>query len=321
MTENWPVAAIRPRQRVVTDNDYGGDPDGLVQLAQLLLSPSVDVPLVVSSHLGAADPFGPAGNSAERGAGKAARIAQLCDRTDVAVVAGSETPMRSPTMPVDSLAARRIVAEAMRDDTELALFVTCGGSLTEVASAWLLEPHIAERLTLVWIGGHEYDGVAEPPPGGGDMEYNTGLDPVAAQVVFNDSELRIWQVPRSTYRMAIASRAELLTRVRRAGELGAHLFTELARIVEWSADRDLDLGEVYVLGDSPLVLLTALWTAFEPGPASSSSVVRPCPRILDSGRYEDRPQARPIRVFTGLDQRLLFEDLYAKLALRAAGEA
>ena len=36
-----------PRIRVITDNDYSGDPDGLVQLAHLLLSPSVDIRAVV----------------------------------------------------------------------------------------------------------------------------------------------------------------------------------------------------------------------------------------------------------------------------------
>ena len=42
---------MSPRLRVITDNDYSGDPDGLVQLAHLLLSPSVDVRAVLGSHL------------------------------------------------------------------------------------------------------------------------------------------------------------------------------------------------------------------------------------------------------------------------------
>jgi putative polyketide hydroxylase len=31
--------------------------------------------------------------------------------------------------------------------------VTCGAGLTTLASAWLIEPRIASRLTLIWIGG------------------------------------------------------------------------------------------------------------------------------------------------------------------------
>jgi purine nucleosidase len=33
-----------------------------------------------------------------------------------------------------------------------------------------------------------------------------------------------------------------------------------------------------------------------------------------SGRYVARPDGRPIRVFTRIDTRLMFEDLFAKLA-------
>lgn len=165
------------------------------------------------------------------------------------------------------------------------MYVTCGAGLTEVASAWLIEPRIAERLTVIWIGGHEHDGLAELPPGGTDMEYNLHIDPVAGQVVFNDSDLRIWQVPRNMYRTVIASRAELLVRMRPHGDLGRYLFDALAEVVQKVVALGMHLGETYVLGDSPLVLLTALVTAFEPGTASSFYVTRPCPRIADTGLY------------------------------------
>lgn len=46
-----------PRLRVVSDNDYSGDPDGLYQLVHLLLSPSIDVRAVIGSHLAPGDPF------------------------------------------------------------------------------------------------------------------------------------------------------------------------------------------------------------------------------------------------------------------------
>lgn len=315
MSTGWDE--VRPRVRVISDNDYGGDPDGLVQLAHLLLSPSVAVPFVVSSHVRDVDPFVPAGGIAASGAVAARRVAELCGRPDVRVLAGSEHALARRDEPIESDAARAIVAEAMRDDVDLPLFVTCGGGLTEIASAWLLEPSIAERLTLVWIGGHEHPGLAEPAPGGADLEYNTHVDLLAAQVVFDDSDLALWQVPRDAYRMAMASRAELLTRLRPAGELGRHLYDGLAGLVEMVSGFGMDYGEVYVLGDNPLVLLTALWTAFEPGPATSPSVTLPCPRLLDSGLYEDRTDGRPLRVFTGIDHRLMFEDLYAKLALHA----
>ncbi len=315
----WGVEHIAPRQRVISDNDYAGDPDGLVQLAHLLLSPSVDVRCVIGSHLGAADPFDLSGRSSASAAAAARTIAEMTGRGDgVPVVAGSEVALADRATPIDSPSARAIITEALRDDTTLPLFVTCGGGLTEIASAWLLEPRIAQRLTLIWIGGGEHEGLAERPPGAQEMEYNTGIDPIAAQVVFNDSDLVIWQVPRTTYRMAIASRAELLTMLRPVGELGRHLFDELGAVAEMVGGLGVDVGETYVLGDSPLVLLTALWTGFEPSPASSPSVTLPCPTITDSGGYAARADGRPLRVFTGIDTRLMLADFYAKLALLAS---
>lgn len=154
-------------------------------------------------------------------------------------------------------------------------------------------------------------------PNGTDMEYNLNIDPVAGQVVFNESDLHIWQVPRDMYRTCIASRAELLMRLRPCGELGRHLFDNLAAIAARHAAVGHHLGETYVLGDSPLVLLTALTTAFEPGPASSLHVTQRCPLISDSGLYEPNPEGRPLRIYTLLDNRTMLEDLYAKLALHA----
>ena len=171
--------------------------------------------------------------------------------------------------------------------------MTCGAGLTALASAWLVEPRIGPRLTLVWIGGSEHPGHAEPPPGEGPLEYNLAIDPVAAQVVFNHSDIAIWQVPRNVYRTVMASRAELLVRMRPCGPLGRHLFDALGSVAGQAARHGIHLGETYILGDSPLVLLTALQSSFHPDPASSTYVSTPCPRILDSGAYEPDPDGRP----------------------------
>jgi purine nucleosidase len=311
----WPSTLISPRVRVISDNDYSGDPDGLVQLAHHLLSPSVEISLVVGSHL-KADGWDSSPDTADRACGEANKIIELCGRSGtVRVAAGSNQSMVNRHTPVTSAAVTEIVREAMRDDTDLPLFVVCGAGLTEIASAWLVEPRIATRLTVIWIGGHEHEGLADPAPGAPDMEYNLNIDPIAGQVVFNDSDLVLWQIPRDAYRSVIASRSELICRMLPNGELGRYLFNALASVVAWATSAGRSLGETYVLGDSPLVLLTALTTAFEPGPASSRYVTMPCPTITDSGLYEKRGDGRALRVYTSLDTRLLLEDLYAKLQL------
>lgn len=315
----WAAANLPPRIRIISDNDYSGDPDGLVQLAHLLLSPTVDVRAVIGSHLRPHDPWDPSPDVADKAAAIARRVAALAGREgQVPIMAGSNVGLSDPRTPIPSAAARAIIAEAMREDTKQPLYVTCGAGLTEIASAWLMEPRIAKRLTLVWIGGPEYPDLAPPPPGADAMEFNLQIDPIAAQVVFNDSDLDVWQVPRNLYRTALVSRAELMLRMRPRGELGAFLFSRLSDVVSVIAKYGFPTPETYILGDSPLVLLTVLQTPFQPEPASSAYVTRPRPHIDAQGQYAAAPDGRPIRVYTRLDTRLLFEDLFAKLAMHGA---
>jgi inosine-uridine nucleoside N-ribohydrolase len=317
----WPVGSIAKRARVIIDNDFGGDPDGLLQLAHHLLSPSVEIRAVIGTHLRRGDVWNTGDDVAEAVAA-ANKIVEMCGQSgQYPVLEGSRDIHEDFSTPLDSPGIRFIIEEAMRDDTDLPLYIACGASLTEIASAYLREPRIAERLTVVWIGGHEHDGLAEVAPGAPDLEYNLHQDVVAGQIVFNQSSLRIWQVPRDSYRSCLYSRAELLVNLAPLGELGAHLASELGRVANWVHEMGASAGECYVLGDSPLVLLTALQTAFEPDTASSSWTTIPCPTIGSDGLYTANPSGRPLRVYGLLDNRLMFEDMLAKFKLHAAGLA
>lgn len=308
-----------PRYRVISDNDYAGDPDGLFQLAHLLLSPSVEVRAVIGSHLALADPFVPTGDSAAPAVEAASEVLDLLGLADaIPVCRGSELPLADRTEPRRSAAAEAIVGEALRTDTDLPLFVVVGGGLTDLASAHLLEPAIADRLTAVWIGGPEYpESRVQPPPNALPIEYNLNIDLLAAQVLF-ESAVPLWQVPRNAYRECLASMSELLLRVRPHGQLGAHLYGALTELMQRISHAGLNMGETYILGDSPLVLLTALQTGFEADPASSAYVELPRPMITDDGQYAPNPAGHPVRVYAGLDVRTMLEDLYAKLELAAA---
>jgi hypothetical protein len=157
--------------------------------------------------------------------------------------------------------------------------------------------------------------VAIPPPGGMQPEYNLGIDITAARVIFNHSSIPLWQVPRDAYRQALVSYAELVSRIGRSGALGTFL---VGKIEDAMKRANRSLGEAYVLGDNPLVLLTALQSSWEPDPSSSPYVTLPAPRISDAGAYEPNPDGRTIRVYTDLDIRVMLEDLYAKIGLHGA---
>lgn len=306
-------AAPDPRRyRVICDNDFSGDPDGLVQLAHHLRSPSVDIRMIIGSHLHADEVWVKSDHQATDAANKAAELLAVMGLTGkVPVIAGAEKALPSHSQPARTAAAEAIIAEAIRDDP-LPLFYCAGAGLTDLATAWLLEPRIAKRLTLVWIGGPEYPGVGLAVPGGSPGENNITIDILAAQVIFNRSDIPIWQVPRNTYRRMLMSTAEL-AQMKAAGGTGAWLVSQIDGVFSAAASMGFKVGETYVLGDSPLVTLTALQTGLEADPASSDYVTMPAPTVLADGTCQPNPAGRPIRVYTTIDTRLTFGDMIAKL--------
>ena len=306
---------VLPRMRVIVDNDLSGDPDGLFQLTHLLLSPSVEIRAIIGSHLKTGDGFDPSKTQAENAANKARELMAVMNlKNDIPVIAGSNNAMLNDSTPVSSEAVNFIIKEALRTDTKLPLYLLCGAGLTEIASALLTRPEIAGKLTLIWIGGPEYTDVALPPPNYSSPEYNLNIDIAAARVVFNRSTIPIWQVPRNAYRQALLSYSQLLLKIKPQGRVGAYLGEVLESLMT-RIQRFINIGETYVLGDSPLVLLTALQSSFEPDPSSSEYVLKMAPKINERGAYEFNHNGRNIRVYTRLDVNLMFNDFFAKLEL------
>lgn len=307
---------VKPRMRIIIDNDFGGDPDGLFQLVHHLLSPSVEIRGIIGSHLKPGDGFDPSKETATNAKKKIEEVLGIMNLgRNFPVYQGSNNALENDSTAQRSDAANAIIKEAMRDDTKLPLYVVCGAGLTDLASAWLIEPKIASRLTLIWIGGPEYTDLAPPPPGYTSLEYNLGIDLKAGQVIFNKSNIPIWQVPRSSYRQVFMPYSSLLLKVKTQGKIGEYLTNALERVMKATAKFNLNIGEIYIVGDSPLVLLTALQSSFEADPSSSRYVLRPCPLINSQGLYEVNGSGRNIRVYTELDVQVLLDDFYSKLVL------
>lgn len=302
---------VKPRMRVVIDNDFGGDPDGLFQLAHHLLSPSSDIKAIICSHH-YGDFYGHPGH-VRHAKQQVDELLRVMGREGVPVLLGSDSSFVSTDEYLESEGARAIVAEAMRDDAS-PLYVVCGAALTNVASAFLMKPEIAQRITaVVWIGGPEHVELCKNQVQH-QREYNQGIDPVSSQVVFNHSDLNIWQIPRDVYRQPLYGYAELKDLIGDAGTTGDFLMQRLEEVLRRSKG---SLGETYVLGDSPLVVATSLQTPWERDAASCEYVVRKTPLINDKGFYEENAAGRPIRIFTKIDTRLLLGDFVAKLKILA----
>jgi len=269
---------IRPACRVIIDNDWAGDPDGLVALAHHLLSPSNEVRVVTSSALNAM--FGPVEGTAARGAAFAEELIALAGVSIGAVRAGSDLPFDGT--PRENAAADAIIAEARREDP-LPLSLVCGGPLTNVADALRAWPALAERAVLVWVGGAFEAGA---------WEYNRGTDEQAAAFV-RDSGIAMIEYPLESYAAVRVPVAALEEGLVTSGPIGAWLWR---RFVELPLPESVSPAEVWSLGDSLPLLVTALGrSAFEERSAD------PGQRTVGDG-----------------DVRLIVDDLFAKLRLATA---
>jgi inosine-uridine nucleoside N-ribohydrolase len=308
----FPKETIAPRMRIIIDNDFGGDPDGLFQLTHHLLSPSVEIRGIIGSYIKGFFDYSLTSTSACNTVNELLKTMNLNGKYPV--FEGANTGLIDSKTPNISEGAKAIVKEALREDTKLPLYVVCGAGLTDIASAYLLEPKIAKRLTLIWIGGPEYSDLALPPPGYSSLEYNLCIDIIAAQVIYNISDITLWQIPRDAYRQAILPYSELIYKIRDKGDIGKYLVEKVESVMKTTQKYNFSIGETYIVGDSPLVLLTALQSSFEADASSSKYVLKPAPKINDSGLYEVNLTARNIRVYTNLDIRLMLEDFFVKLA-------
>ena len=307
------------RYSVIIDNDFCGDPDGLFQLVHHVLSTSCDIKGIIGAHHNGFSFFRDlqGKDDAEKSVNKVNEALELMGlKEQLKVVPGAAEKMTDPKQPIVSEGARLIVEEALKATPEKPLYVCVGGPLTDIASAWLMNPEIGKNIILIWIGGQEYKEIgAIVPPGYSMPEYNLNLSIAAAQVVFNKSDMRIWQIPRDVYRQCMYSMTELEVKVRPYGKLGAYLYDSLAGIM--AGRNGFSMGETYILGDSPLVLMTALMSNCETDPASAHYQYVTIPTIADDGSYRYNHGGRQIRVYDRIDTRMMFADMEAKLQLFA----
>jgi purine nucleosidase len=102
------------------------------------------------------------------------------------------------------------------------------------------------------------------------------------------------------------------------GRIEAYLADGIDRVVERAAQHGHNLGETYALGDSPFVLVTALQSPSQPDSSSSSDITIPMPELGFDGSHRTNASGRPLRFYTSVDTRLMFEGFFHTLAAFAA---
>ena len=288
--------------RVIVHTDCKNEADDQYAVAHHLMTPKFDIKGLVAGHFWKnPQQYGELG-TAQASYDEILKVMDLMGvKEQYPVKMGAPRGLEDEKTPIDSEGARLIIEEAMKDDKR-PLYIACQGAVTDVASALLMKPEIAERMTVIWIGGGDY------PKGG--FEFNLMMDIHAVNVIFA-SKVPVWQIPMSLYKVMAVSLAELQLKVRPCGEIGKYLFEQMVDFNHVAAKYDMSWphGEIWGLGDQGTVAV--LMEELE----KVSYDLVPAPRIAEDMTYIHGQDNREIRVYNYLDARLTLEDFFAKLQL------
>lgn len=170
---------------VILDTDTYNEIDDQFALAYLVRSPEklrlravTAAPFYRDPSVGVCRSSDP-GDGMERSYHEILKVLSLMDREDLhsRVYRGSTSYLPSETEPVRSPAAEAIIELSRENSRDNPLYVVAIGAITNVASALLLDPTLAERCVVVWLGGHGYHW-------GRCDDFNMIQDVAAARVVF-----------------------------------------------------------------------------------------------------------------------------------------
>lgn len=225
---------------------------------------------------------------------EAVRVLELSPvKYDGPVLYGSRQTMTSNDgAPVPSDAADNIVSRAMRE-RDGTLYILALGSLTNVASAILMEPRIRERICVVALGGWPYH-VSD------FRDFNFIQDIKAAQTVFDSGVALVHVTGFGVSELLSTTRWEMAEHVKGRGRIGDHLF----RIYEdFVADYPGRGKPIWDLAPGAW-LLNSDWF---------KTHVEAAPILNDDLRYIRVSTRHPMRIVDWLDRSAIFSDFFEKL--------
>lgn len=291
------ISRLEPRTgrvRSVLDTDTFNEIDDQFALVQMLLSPD----RIALEAIYAAPFTNARADTPSRGMELSHQeILRLLDRMEITaegfVFPGARDYVGSSGGAVNSPAVDDLIARARASDSADPLHVVAIGAITNVASALILAPDIAERVIVVWLGGHA-------PHWPHTREFNLRQDIPGAQHLL-DCGVPLVLVPC----MGVASHLhstvpEIEAHVQPHGRIGAFL---AQRFKEYSTDHVGFSKEIWDMAPVGW-LLSPDWVP---------STIIPAPILTSEGTWSHDPSRHPIRCATGLDRDAILKDFFGKL--------
>jgi purine nucleosidase len=282
--------------RVVLDTDTDNEIDDQFAVVYALLSPErirLEALYAAPYHNGSS--IGPEEGMLRSYDELQRLLDRLPEHRSMPVRHGSRGWLPGPADPVPSPAADDLIDRARASDETL--YVVAIGAVTNVASALLREPSIADRVVVVWLGGN-------PHTWHQAVEFNVEQDMYAAHVLF-DSGVPLVHVPcRNVTEHLRTTQAEIERYVRGSGAIGDYLADIYAGYYpdHFARSKEIwDVGAVAWLVD----------------PAWVPTAVVHSPVLTSEGTWSHDPRRHLIREALGVDRDPVFADLFGKLRRRA----
>ena len=288
-----PQSPLGAPPRVVLDTDTYNEIDDQFAVAYLLRASD----LVQTEALYAAPFHNKRSESPADGMEKSyEEIEQLLSRLgmpDFPHFRGARATMPDPQTPVESETTEDLIARGRRASSEARLTIIAIGAITNVASALVRAPDLAQTCNVVWLGGN-YPGW----PRSGEFNLNGDLE--AARALFA-SGVPVYLVPARGVASHLTTTGE---------ELAAHLNLD-DPLCRFLYDRFVEYGPADTIWAKEIWDIAGVaWCVL---PESVGSIPMPVPGIADDGAFVMKPAERFIRVAVELDRNAIYRDLTARL--------
>ncbi|WP_246608297.1 nucleoside hydrolase [Paenibacillus agaridevorans] len=303
LDENFRMERLKPRDgiiRMVLDTDTFNEIDDQFALSHALLSPE----RLRLEAVYAAPFFNDLSNGPKDGMEKSYDeivhiLTRLQRMREGIVFRGSESYLPGAHTPVDSPAARDLVAKALAMPDDEPLYVAAIGAITNVASAILLEPSIIRKIVVIWLGGHALSWRDT-------KEFNLVQDIHAARVILDSGVPSVLIPCAGVASHLITSLPEIERYVRGKGEIGDFL---AERYEGCSGDH---FGYSRVIWD-----LSAVAYLLDPSYVPTDFVHSPL--LTDQVTWSVDYGRHFIRCANGVNRDAIFKDLFHKLEEHAQG--
>ena len=277
---------------VVLDTDAYNEIDDQFAIAYLLKSEGIRTHALYAAPFFNSNSTSPADGMA-RSYDEIGKLLGLMGR-DVPTYRGSTCYLPNEHTPVESAAARDLVERARAYSPEHPLYVVAIGAITNVASAILMDPCVAENTVVVWLGGHARHFCDT-------AEFNMVQDIAAARVVFCCG-VPLVQLPCAGVVSSFTiSRQEL-----------EYFLAGKNPLADYLARNTIAAAEAYAAGRNWTRVIwdvTAVAWLKNQGDRFLLSRMVPTPLPTYDKQYEDVPDAPPMRYVYYVHRDALMNDL------------